>query len=521
MSDRYRNPTKNALRTTVLSESVAALTSGRDATAVHQPEEVSAVIKYSLAALGDTGCARLGEKTWREYAQWCELHESRTSHKRACDLKVVYLCGPEPLNDFEVLVTLGINPHNIWAIESDRESFNRAREQISNANIPLKIHFGSIDEFFRIAIEQFDIAYIDGTRPLLSTGPRTLNPVIEILRSGRLNSLSVLITNFSAPPEAQSARYAAVMTDYFRFRYNDLPEIFGKMNLDPAVGEHDPTSYSKAIEEALGECYSDFITRLVSDLGRWWLPSMRALSSGAILRTFSQPEDKRGSVIEKAAGPTTVYAASLEEALGQLGDMQLSPSSYPLRSFLHAMMSRNREEPLIQQIMELHAVRNRVPELTDVASCLDRISEGHWDLASEDLIRALKTQWFDSSDPYTCDLPLPNLLINSLLGIYGYPHFRSATGSKRYSYTSNTNEMFLDVFAFDRCRSFFDWFPTVSQVPSRFESFAFQIVARSLIDRLNATDANSDTHPFRGGAVAGFYELDEAPFHFLQERLKA
>lgn len=78
--------------------------------------------------------------------------------------------------------------------------------------------------------------------------------------------------------------------------------------------------------------------------------------------------------------------------------------------------------------------------------------------------------------------------------------------------------MFTDLCVLDQCRYYYDWFPTVPQVPSRFGSHAFQILARCLLDRIWASDQSPDTHPFRGSSVAGFYGLKEAPFHTLSKR---
>ncbi len=505
------------IRNTILSDAVTSLTSSRSSSAILKPEEVSALVEYSLKVLGAPAHSSLAESTWIEFVKWREFHESRIQVKKASDLKVIYLCGPEPLNDLAVLTKLGVNPHNIWALESDKKTFEATSEEIRKANVPLKTHHGSIEEFFRKVNEDFDIAYVDGTRPFLSTKPRSLSPVFEILSNERLTPLSVLITNYSEPPQDQLSRYSQVLTDYFRYRYNDLPEVFWKSNLDPAIGAHDPSGYPEFIASSIHVSYSEFITRLTVDLARWWIPTVTAISSGAVLTKYSASPADRRAAVQKAIGPETIQAEKLSEIIEQMGDTQLSPSSYPLLSFLRSLKFREPNDTLIDQMLDWKLGESHVEQLVQIGACLDRIAEGHWRIASQDLLEAITTQWFDSARPYTCDLPLPNLLINSLLGIYGHPHYRSAASS-RYAYKSKSNVMYLDCFVFDRCRSFFDWFPTISQVPSRFTSKSFQIVARCLLDRINSCDANSDSHPFRGSAVAGFYELTEAPFHFMKPR---
>lgn len=46
--------------------------------------------------------------------------------KKPEDLVVCYLSGPEPNNDFQELINLGILPHNIWAFESDNQVYKKA-----------------------------------------------------------------------------------------------------------------------------------------------------------------------------------------------------------------------------------------------------------------------------------------------------------------------------------------------------------------------------------------------------------
>lgn len=486
-------------------------------------DEVHELIKYSFQQLKKMGMAPPEQNLWDEFKQWSDFHGSRLSTKKAEELRVIYLCGPEPQNDLNVLTSLGLNPHNIWAIESDPKTFNTAASKLESFNPCVNLHRGSVGEFFQKVNEEFDIAYLDGTRPILSTRPRSLNPVIEILSNGRLAPLSVLITNFSEPPEAETNKYAGVMTEYFRYRYNEVPTILHNSGLDPAIAAHDASGYPEFIHSNIGEFYSEFITRLVIDLGHTLIPMTKAMSSSATLGLYTAPIAKRQKILEKALGPTYIQSSSVNsvsDIFSQLGHTQLSPSSYPFLSFLRTLKTSRIDPALYAQLTDWSKGGKKVLENFQFASLLDRVTEGHWEVASLELLRALKTSWFDSKNHFSCDLPLPNLLINSQLGIYGHPHYRSGRTSSRISYTAQKNRMFLDLFVLDRCRSYFDWFPTVTQVPTRFKSIPFQIVARCLMDRIRARDSHSDNHPFRWSAVAPNNELGYlAPIRPLQSRV--
>jgi hypothetical protein len=94
-------------------------------------------------------------------------------------------------------------------------------------------------------------------------------------------------------------------------------------------------------------------------------------------------------------------------------------------------------------------------------------------------------------------------LASSIVGIYGRPYLYNAKQSYRVQYVSSVREMFCDLFVFEQCRSFFDWFPTVQACPSRFDSIPFQIVARCLIDRIGWANFHNTANPFAGSAIAG------------------
>jgi len=131
---------------------------------------------------------------------------------------------------------------------------------------------------------------------------------------------------------------------------------------------------------------------------------------------------------------------------------------------------------------------------------------------------AVGTSWFDRTARLTCDLPLPNLIVNSLLGIYGRPWFVNPRLSDRVSYRAKTRRMYCDLFVLDQCRSYFDWFPTVDLCPTRFQSTPFQIVARSILDRIGRHNFSPDIHPFRGAAVLSFSEHEVAGCYRFKDR---
>ena len=57
---------------------------------------------------------------------WEKLHDSFVKTKRPEDLMVCFLSGPDPDNDFQELINLGILPQNIWGFESNNQTYKKA-----------------------------------------------------------------------------------------------------------------------------------------------------------------------------------------------------------------------------------------------------------------------------------------------------------------------------------------------------------------------------------------------------------
>lgn len=199
-----------------------------------------------------------------------------------------------------------------------------------------------------------------------------------------------------------------------------------------------------------------------------------------------------------------------------IGDIAISPSSYPIYSFYKDLKSR--EHQFLKELDTLKINGNRIDHLLGPASLLDSVFEGHWEALSPAMLKAIALSWFDRGSEFSCDAALPNLIVNSLFGIYGHPYFVNCRRSIRLSYTAKATKMFTDVFILDQCRYYYDWFPTVLLAPERFQSWGFQIVARCILDRIGRTDQGSDAHPFRGAAVASVGSIPVAKWYNFSNR---
>ena len=158
---------------------------------------------------------------------WEKLHDSYVGAKKPEDLVVCYLSGPEPNNDFQELINLGILPHNIWAFESDNQVYKKAIAVYNQGEYPQpRILKQNIETFFQQTPKKFDIIYIDACGSIPST-QHALRSVFTVCQNHRLNSPGVIITNFAMPDIANEAiaDYYELVAQYLFFKKYPFAEF--------------------------------------------------------------------------------------------------------------------------------------------------------------------------------------------------------------------------------------------------------------------------------------------------------
>lgn len=500
-STSYQEPVKAQVRYRVLTTAVTLLTRNRSRAAVINPNHVQETLQYTLNLLKKQSITR---DSLEEFKAWTVLHRRLLGRRRPQDLKVLFLCGPEPQNDLQVLLDKGVDPHNVWAVESDPEEFQRATEELLRSGLPVKIYPGDLAGFLEFNSEIFDIIYLDGCSPFASGHPNSLFTLIQLFKHQRIAPLGVLITTFAELNDSLLNWYVDVLAAFFRYRYNDVPKILFETGLDPAVCEHDDEALRRAIRTTPVPYYSDFITRFISDLARSIVPNCRAFAFAGIERTHLAASSKRAEVLKAALKtPSLGPHTTMHDLAFGIGDFLRNPSGYPILSFLRTLQDRSTEAPLWKQLAQVRLGSRSLIEGAQYAALLENCTEGHWEALGSVLLDVLRQGWFDKNLGLSCDAPFPNLMVNSFLGIHGAPAFPSPTSSLRFRYVAKKTPMYTDLLVLDRCRSYYDWFPTAHVANARFESIGFQLVARCILDRIGWADWHAKSHPFRGAAMAG------------------
>jgi hypothetical protein len=514
----YQQPIKDNARRVVLERAVMALTKERDQSAIVVSHEFDEALNYGIHILDKHNLidSKFQQEISVHLADWHAFHEAEVGAKKPSELRVLYLCGPEPQNDLVVLLSLGVIPQNIWAIESNPSIYGNAVNQLKDYNAYIRIHHGSLETFFDSTNEQFDIIYIDACAALLSGRTNTVLSPLLMFHRERLSSIGVLITNFSQPPDEKKAEYEKLLCSYFAPRYCDCPSALISAGVDPAIGSLEPEYLLPYIRANFDDVYSDFVTRFLVDLGREIVPYTRIYDNKDLREKYFSKGLQFKEAIERAiqAPPEILVNETVDKYFVRFcfetGDVLLNTASYPILSFFRAIRNDQSLAKLIQPLLS-HKLRSETIDKSFVnTSILSQIDEGHWGVASEEMQLALAQSWLDADGGVFCDVPLSNLLINSLLGIYSHPYFPNPRQSLRFSYTAKNTKMYTDVFVFDQCRYYFGYLPTLDLIPQRFQSLPYQMVLRACLDRIGRYDFSSSAHPFSGSALAGFGEYPSA-----------
>ena len=522
----YGQPIKNRVRDKILSHAVRALTTDRERSTIVRLDEFNETLDYALDFLSQWGFNGSLKADVRRFAgEWTTFFKTTTRQKSPQELRVLYLCGPEPQNDLSVLTDLGVLPQHVWAIESEEKIYRQAVTQLKENGTFIRVHHGGLETFLDMNNDVFDIIYIDACGPLPGGKPNTLRAPINIFTRERLAPLGALVTNF-AQPRADIERYTRIMTHYFAPRYEDVPHIADNDDMVSSASGLSPDEMREYVSTHFQESYSEFVTRFIVDLGREIIPYARIYANPDVRKKYFANSETLLDAERRATQQPPIplddesSEAYIKRFYDSTGDVLLNASGYPILGFLMDLNATNSLSSLVDPLL-LHQIGPAKLHLKDAflrSTILAKIVEGHRSAASREVIAALANSWFDSKlggAAFFCDIPMPHLLINSLFGIYGHPYFSNPRASLRLSYIAQNTRMHTDVLLMDQCRYYFDYLPTIDLFPSRFESWAYQLILRTCLDRLGRHDFTSSSHPFRGAALAGFGEIASGgPFDF-------
>lgn len=277
----YNQKEKNMARNLLVKNSIEKLTTQRKQSMLVNEEKIIFMIEHFVNLINSYLKSVQRKLLSEEFKQtlvddWICIYNSKYIEKRVDQLKVLYLAGPQPTNDLNVLLNNGIKAFNIWAVESDNDMYKQGINDLRVNNHYIKLHRGSLKAFFESCTEQFDIVYFDACTPIFSNKYNPINVLEELFANRRLAELSVLITNFSEPDINSYNDWSKLLACWYGVRYEQCPRSthFGGFS-DIHLRVDNIEGYSKFISERIPEYYSDFIQKFISTFASEIVPFIK------------------------------------------------------------------------------------------------------------------------------------------------------------------------------------------------------------------------------------------------------
>ena len=545
----YDNPAKKRCRSDVISHAIRCLTEERNTSVCVRRDHVEQVWQQ-LDESGERHAyfndSQVISSIEDEIRQWETLHDSKVQSRKASDLNVCYLGGDNPINDLEVLLDNGVLPQNVWAVEKDPETCNKAREAIRGSKLRnVRLFEGDILNFMKDYEGNFDIIYFDACGSLPSAKQKTLKIIGYVFQYNKLTSPGALITNFSFPTEQSSDeeghRITELVTEYLNYRRNNTSQ----------------EGNAKRRSQRTGEDYGDYITYQVIDSAYLYIPALRMLSStrsgqssplwdqmfkskshfldqlieigkklfGATSK--SSPDSESCSVSESASKVTEVsklfatltFASEALVSFSELSPLARDSSDKELSALKQAysdsslcrcgtaLLEKKKKNKLCKTwVTEILPDWGSTPQLksqilpllllTHLLSYFDGLISAFTNHNFEETcIKPLKNTIDEAKFPgfqKAVDLDRSKSLVAGLLyGQMAYPSFPVVDKMLRLRYTGKTEkegrprrQMFTDVFIFDQCRYVYQQFPSISCAGFAITEPSQQMVFRMVVDGL-------------------------------------
>lgn len=173
-----------------------------------------------------------------------------------------------------------------------------------------------------------------------------------------------------------------------------------------------------------------------------------------------------------------------------------NPLYAALRHLFFAQDLIEKNSPLNEfYFRETLAGRAKLGEAVRIVSLIRTFYESEWgdaffstkhiqEACSPNLIKVLQSfKWFDDGRRVFCYDPLPHLITDLLLGLYGYPYHANTHKLDRIAYKAKDTVMFTDLFVFDQARYLYDLLPTLPFFEETF-SVPQQLVLRVCMDAI-------------------------------------
>ncbi|MBO1050503.1 MULTISPECIES: class I SAM-dependent methyltransferase [Dolichospermum] len=523
----YQEKEKIIARSCVLKEAVRCLTEDRDKSTVASRDYVRRVhqfIRINGTPFDQEMISFLSEET---IARWEHFYDSITQKRKAENLKVAYLAGPNPDNDLQELMNVGVLPENVWAFETDSSTYEDAVWSTLNSKFPfLKLIKGNIGQFFAASPQKFDIIYLDFCGPLPSRNEKqkTLATITSILAHHAINSPGVLITNVSLPNQQQDPKGFDLITKLVAsylypkdFLEQEESNEDNENWVEGAIsGSFSFNNWLTEIQNNIDFYYGQYITRLIIDIASVVVPYNNFTQKHGLFEQFFNLKNK--SELEKRINE--LYHVSEE---GEGGDIIDEPGQMPILWTVASLHShRNSQDlnypQLIYQdpeyekfgklfLRQLSLIDNESEIINNFERLHFLLDEGFYqsEFYSKKFINLDKRRWHQEMYQF-CDVVLFHQIKELLFRQIAVPYHVNIEKTKRWTYLAKDTQMFMDMIILDECRYIYDWMPTVDMIEAGMDSIDRQLCYRFALDALGKHRRWYNNEYFFGTSIIGQFE---------------
>jgi len=504
----YKNPIKDISRELIWEHAIDSLTTSRELSRVLNKYYIKKLWKY---AFDDNIVKHSVVKSYDNlYLQdWLSFSDTIYQNKKADELKVAFFCGPEPENDVQHLLRLGVRIENIYAFESDKDIFKQAIASLRNNYPTLKIYSGKIENFLLSNFVTFDVIYLDFTGSIFSTF-KTLCAVLDV---NGLSNLSILAVNTCFPEK--DIENIEFLTNYFFYQSCfEYPVFFGRKKNETYEGRfiesancygYDYEKTKKLIEENFEEAYSAFQTSFILNYSSHIKPFTSVLNNPTTRkRLFNTQKAEINKLISNFISKEDIYFES---------------ERYSLFHFLRSQSNENWRKFFSEKGSEGFS---RKDATTLMYAFLDSQYENYSNLLSGALKSALpkiNPNIPDRCGGLFCDIPMIHIWQEQAVNQLGYPYHQNSANHKRYSYTAKTRKMCLDIFTLDQCRALYDWLPMIEYYGDDLSILERQMISRICMDAIGKHSIHILERQYYGSAIVGVNEFSWSKNHYIKDRI--
>lgn len=493
----YKQTEKNFVRHKILSHAIEDLTVERHQASCVPRKYVRQVFDYFLQLDEDEPARKEVEEIKSTYlSAWESLHDSVIGYKRPSELSVCYLSGPQPENDFNELISLGVLPQNIWAFENDKEAYLKAVDTYNTTAFPQpKIVKMSIEQFFKQSPKKFDVVYIDACGSVISM-QHALRCAATLFYHQRLNSPGVLITNFAKPDitkESIKDEYAKIIALYLVFK--QFPNVIISNNDSGSLSIDNYEQVYQEVQVKFDHYYGWFITCILSDLASIIVPLQRFGELAPYSNLFTMKEIEETKVSPDLEIINSIKNNSVCKWILTM-DLLLKKSNHDDYKFSSNFLYTDLVgldgswEKLIRGVRFFIALKNgRFGSDSKIASI------GSFFESNQNLYQFL-------------DRPSASLFFDVVINQLAYPLHSNEDKSHSYKYCAKSTDMYTDLVVYDECRYLYEWLPAVHQIENAMKNKSWQYIFRFALDGLVKQRINYNNEFFFQGSVVSKSELE-------------